>query len=396
MLFWLRWILAVLFIAHVVTVQAKTIENKISVAIGVENYNFQPIFDQFTKQTGIKVEILGFENNELKSQLLQKATSSSLPDAVIVPSDFLGLESLDFSTIPDEWLSSELNRDAVASAKHNGEIKGVPFIFGNHLLLYYHKKWVKQPPKNWHEIMALRSSIPINIDLLAWNYFEMYWFAAFYNAHNSPLLKNSQANLNTKEMVQSIKKYKQLRESVNLDRDCDYTCMVNKFENGKVAMAINGSWIFKQWITNKSGEIGVVQLPNIDGMPMRSFYSPHVVAFPNNRINSTQHAKLKALSVFIQSKAVQLQAWNQLSTLPVRQDALDNLAMKENSLKLLISGLEHSKPLPNDMAMAYIWEAMLKGITRFESGIMNAEQAANYMQYIADKSIEHASQKYSD
>jgi maltose-binding protein MalE len=177
--------------------------------------------------------------------------------------------------------------------------------------------------------------------------------------------------------------------------NCNYACMTSSFESETSVMAINGTWIFDKWLALLGEDLGVVALPSLEGRPMRPYYSSHVLAFPNNSLDGAKRSDIKKLSQFIQSEAVQKQVWSQLKALPVRDDVLDTLAHAQPDVVTLMAGLKYALPMPNDIEMAYVWEAMLKGITRYEAGIMSSIQAADYMQYIANKSITHAQQKYS-
>jgi maltose-binding protein MalE len=370
-------------------------EKTISIAVGIENYNFKPLFEEFTAKTGIAVEQLVFDNNDLKSQLLQKANAAALPDVVIMPSDYLGLEQLNFSTVPNDWIDQRVNEKAKRSVYINGHHEGIPFIFGNHLMLYYNKKWVKSAPQTWDDILRLANRIPKSKSVISWNYLEMYWYITFYNKYEQAVIVNNKANLNTPEMVASIDLYKKLRQDVGMSTDCNYTCMTSGFESGATVMSINGTWIFDKWKSLLGDDLGLVTLPSIDGKPLRPYYAPHVLAFPNNGIKGEKKPSLQKLSLFMQTEAVQVKLWQQLKTLPVRNDVLEKLMQTEPDIKLLMSGLQHAIPMPNDPAMAYIWEALLKGITRYEAGIVTSSQAADYMQYIANKSISNAKQKHS-
>lgn len=73
---------------HSGAIQAKA-NVSIDIAVGLENFDFQPLFEEFSAQTGIKINILAFNNNQLKSELLQYADAMQLPDAVIIPSDYM-------------------------------------------------------------------------------------------------------------------------------------------------------------------------------------------------------------------------------------------------------------------------------------------------------------------
>ena len=102
----------------------------------MENYDFQPFFNQFTAETGIKVNILAFNNNQLKSELVLYAETAQLPDAVIVPSDYLGLTELDYSNVPQRWYKPDISNHILQSAQVKGVPKGIPIMYGNHLVLW--------------------------------------------------------------------------------------------------------------------------------------------------------------------------------------------------------------------------------------------------------------------
>jgi maltose-binding protein MalE len=78
----------------------------------------------------------------------------------------------------------------------------------------------------------------------------------------------------------------------------------------------------------------------------------------------------------------------QLNDLPVHNKILAKIRQSDNQyLKIIIKALDQSVAMPTNQNMAIIWEAMLKGFTRYGSGAMNAEKASIYMQKIAERSI---------
>ncbi|MFC6271974.1 extracellular solute-binding protein [Pseudoalteromonas fenneropenaei] len=390
------FLFSLILICNIMVGSAQAQQN-ISVAVGMENYDFTPFFAEFTKKTNITVDLLAFANNDLKSELLQQATQDGLPDVIIVPSDYMGLDFLNLSEVPATWLSTKLTPAVRHNSQVNGVYKGVPLLFGNHLLLYYNKKLLTNPPVAWQDFAALKQNIGTDTELIAWNYLEMFWFAAFHNTFGTPLIANGKANLNSPQMVATLKWYKQLRDQLNLDTDCNYTCVNQKFEGGKLAMVINGTWIFNRYGEALGDQLGVAVLPKYHEHPMSPFYSAHVMAFPNQGLTGAKSSALKKLVEFIQSQPLQKQVWQKLQSLPTLDselNALDKTSQQHNNRNLhhMIKALESATAMPNDPEMAYIWEAMLKGVTRYLADVFDAEQAAQYMQYTAEKSIEHAKQ----
>ena len=79
-------------------------------------------------------------------------------------------------------------------------------------------------------------------------------------------------------------------------------------------------------------------------------------------------------------------AWNITSKRTSLARLLDS---SDPHLLTLISALAYTTPLPNDPIMAYVWEAMLKGVTRYLAGVYGVEETTKYMQFIINKSIKN-------
>ncbi|QTL34905.1 sugar ABC transporter substrate-binding protein [Pseudoalteromonas viridis] len=366
-------------------------QKSLTIAIGLENYDFKPLFAQFTKKTGIGVKVVEFENNSLKSELLLRASNNALPDGIIVPADYMGLTALNLSEVPDDWLSTHLIEQVRMNIRANGTTQGVPIVFGNHLMLYYNRALVSEPARSWQQLRTQQQKLGVNI---SWNYYEMYWYRAFLGTFGTSLIVDGNANLDTPAMVNGLRWYKSLKDEIWLDVECDYDCTVNQFLSGEVAYTINGSWMFQRFSEHFGDKLGVAQLPSLRGEPMRSYFSSHVMAFPDNALSGSKSAELRTLSEFLQSLPVQSNLWSSINALPVDKRALDMLKIQGiRQVEALIATLEYAQPMPNEAQMAFVWEAMLKGLTRHLAGVLDEHQAAHFMQHIVEKSISYEQEK---
>ena len=369
---------------------------ELTIAYGLENYNFQQIFDDFSTQSNIRLSVKNFSNNELKSALLQSANMSQLPDIVIVPSDFIGLTELGFSTIPDQWLSPELTPESLQSAKVKGEYKGIPIIYGNHLLLYFNKSLIPEPANNWSSLIKQKSTLPNGVELIGWNYYEMYWFVPFLGTFGEFPYVDNKVNLETEGMAKALAWYRELADTKVVDKRCDYACNSAAFTSGKLAYTINGSWAFNQFSDELKADLGIALLPQYQGQKMKPYFSSHVIAFPNNGISKdpVKAHKLREFAEYFQQNQAQMAIWSQLRSLPTNGTIIAKLvADTDPNLKVLFAQLNESEPMPNDRNMAIVWEAMLKGVNRYLADIFDNKKAAEYMQYITNKSISHDQQK---
>jgi len=383
-------LLLCLLLNCLVVFQSKSQE--LTLAYALENYNFQKIFDDFSEKTHVQLKIKNFKNNELKSALIQGANMRQLPDIVIVPSDFVGLSELGFSTIPESWLVPELSTESLQSAKVAGDYKGIPIIFGNHLLLYYNKSLVQTPATDWQTLIQQKQSLPENTTLIGWNYYEMYWFIPFLGAFGEFPYVDGKVNLNTAGMKQALSWYKQLADDKIVDKLCDYECNLNAFISEQQAYTINGSWAFNHFKEKLGDNLGIAMLPQYKGKQMRPYFSSHVIAFPNHSLESSteKKAKLKKFAEFFQQKRAQAAIWHQLKSIPTNKQIISELTNKADpNLQVIFQQLAQSEPMPNERNMAIIWEAMLKGVNRYSADIFDNHKAAEYMQYITERSMQN-------
>ncbi|WP_242441654.1 sugar ABC transporter substrate-binding protein [Pseudoalteromonas piscicida] len=356
----------------------------IDIAVGLENFDFQPLFEEFSAKTGIKVNILAFNNNQLKSELLLYADALQLPDAVIIPSDYMGLSELQFSVVPPSWLSNKLAPKVVENSKVNGELKGVPIMFGNHLIQYYNRTLTQHPITDLQSYVQQTHS---NEAKLGWNYYEMYWFITFANSLQPNIIASGEPQLDTRAMRLALSNYQVLLNSTAIDADCAYQCLMNRFKTGKLTYFVNGIWAYRQLKDKLGDDLAVAPMPNWGNHRLTSFASSHVLSFPANAIESKQGPYLKKLVDFMQSQAIQDKLWDELNALPANGDSLQQLTERgDENLATLIASLQATYPQPNEPIMAYIWEAMLKGLTRYLGGVYSVEETTQYMQFIVTKS----------
>lgn len=366
----------------------------LTLAYGLENYDFSPLFKRFEQQTGIKVNVTAFKNNELKSELIQRANIEQLPDAVIVPSDFAGLKIIDVSQIPDDLLSEELEDVALGSSKVNGVSRGIPIIFGNHLVLYYNKSFISEPATNWESLLAQKETLSGNTSLIGWNYMEMYWLIPFLGAFDSFPFLNNQVMLNTPGMVQALQWYRSFLDKKLVEQNCDHDCSMEKFKNRRLAYLINGTWAFRALSEELGSDLGVALLPDLQNQKMKTYFSSHLLAFPDNGLEGVKKERLIKLAKFMQSQEAQKMIWSELKSIPTNRFVLNTLKSSSNkNVANMLKQLNFAEPMPNEHNMAIIWEAMLKGFNRYLAGVFNAQSAAEYMQYVAKKSIEHVEEK---
>ncbi len=142
------WVFGLLFFWHLYAPAAIAHPQQITIAFSLENYDFSQFFGEFTGQTGIDVGFAKVSTSDMKMEVLTMADRRSLPDAIIIPGDMLGLDVAAYSEVPDAWITSGLEQDKKALGMVDGQLVGIPLIAGNHLVLYYNKSLVEAPAQN--------------------------------------------------------------------------------------------------------------------------------------------------------------------------------------------------------------------------------------------------------
>jgi maltose-binding protein MalE len=352
-----------------------------------ENREFGQLLTAFTEQTGITLDIIWMDQADLKSRIINIGQLEQVPDMIIAPSDNIGLKDYGlFSDVPKELIASDLLPESLATVTLNNQQFGVPIIHGNHLLLYYNKKLVQHPPSSWKQLVDYRSKLPSSVELIGWSFMEMYWFVPFITAFGEPPLIDNQPNLNTKAVQRALTFVWQEAQEGVVNSECSYACVVKKFQQQQLAFTINGIWAYKQFKRSLGDSLGIAQLPKIEGKPMRSYSSSIVAMFPKHSLTGRNQESLRKLLLFLQSPEFQRSLWYRLNELPALQTAFDDIKQQTDSdIEQLLLTLETTLPLSSHKNMSVVWEALLKGYTRFGSGAWDAERATAYMQRIAER-----------
>lgn len=359
----------------------------ITLAFSLEDYDMSHFFDEFKERSGVDLRFAQIETSDLKMEILTRADARSLPDAIIVPGDLLGLKVGSFSDVPEQWVSRQISARNRQHGMVSGKLKGIPLIAGNHLVLYYNKKLIKNPARNWEILKTQKSQLPVGKQLIAWSYNEMFWIIPFLGAYDAYPFKNGKVSLNGDGIVQAFEFYKDLAKSGYVQHQCHYQCAFDKFVAGNLAYTINGSWSLGGFNKALGDDLGILALPEIGARQMRPYSSVHALAFPNNSVSTEKREGLKKFAEYMQSETVQQRIWDELNGLPVHTRVMEKIKLSGNyNLRSLLAQLESSEPMPNEAEMAIVWEALLMGFSRFQGDAMTAQQASEYMQYIAEKS----------
>ena len=355
--------------------------------------NFGQILSEFGQQQGVKIKSEFKEQNDLKSSMMGLMEANTAPDAIIMPSDHVGLHGfIRYSEIDRQLFPAAISERIWGSGFSDGKLYGVPLIQGNHLMLFYNKSLIKEPAADWTAMLAHKSELEAKgLSTIAWSFDEAYWFLPFLGAYGGWPLNNGKVELNTPAMAAALDFYKSLRLKSLPYPDCSYQCAVDLFKSGKVAYTINGDWIGKEFQQALGDNLGVSAIPSAEGKKMLPTFSTHVIAFPNNSLTGPKRATLIALANYLQDAKIQRHIWDLSGAIPVEESAFAYAqANAQGYLKKTIELMADTKPLPADKEMTFIWDAIGKGYLRHREGALDGNAAARYMQQLAERHIRNA------
>ncbi|MGK5092299.1 extracellular solute-binding protein [Deltaproteobacteria bacterium TL4] len=340
-------------------------------------------FDQ-DQQTSVKLEHI--VTDDMKTSLIKGALQKQLPHLALVPSDYLGLYAqMGLSEIPSTLKNSQIDKQTYATVSIRDKMYGVPILGGNHLMLFYNKKFVKTPVTTWEELLAQKDVLEKQkVKPVGWNYGEMYWFAGFIGAFGGWPVEQGKLTLDTPAVQNALIAYKSFVDQGLVPGDCNYDCNSKRFYQEEFAYALNGEWAYAEAQKALGANFGVSLIPSLGDKRVTPMFSTHALIFPGQSLQGHQRALLEKLITFMQSKNVQQRWYQKTGRIPVHQEVLTEFKKQADfNQQQMFEQLAVARAMPSDPEMAFAWEGMRKGFQRFMAGNASAQEATAFMQKAA-------------
>jgi multiple sugar transport system substrate-binding protein len=331
-----------------------------------------PVLQDFTAQTGIKVNLEAISWNDLQTRIQTAITSGQGPDVLNIGNTWgvslqatgglmeFGDQEMQAIGGADKFVPSALATGGAAGTKPTS----VP-LYGLAYGLYYNKAMFKeagvQPPTTWEEMVSAAKKLTkpedkvYGMSLAAGSYTENNHFAFINASQNGAELFDAEGKptFTTDGMVKGIKRYLDLMQTDKVVNPSDSQYdngvkSVSAFANKKAAMIINQNNADATIESNgmKSSEYGVVPFPAPAGAadPVAS----HVAGINIAVMKSTEH-KDQALQFvkYMTSPPVQEKLGKPYASLPVLKDGKATFTDNAAELKTFTDVYNNrSKPLP--------------------------------------------------
>lgn len=349
----------------------------------------QAICREFTRETGIPIDVSWISQSEYRTTLLRHAHDGELPDVALVPGDFLSMRSeLQLSALPSALQSSAILPGALAAGRLEGQAYGAPVVWGNHLMLAYNRDFVSQPARNFAELEQQHQQLrQRGVRTLALNFGEMYSLVPFLTAFGGwPLDDKGMIRLDGEPMHNALDFYFSLAERGVILRECRSNCVPERFARGEFAYAIAGDWDLRSLAQQMGSRLGIARLPNIGKTAPVSMFSANVLVFPGRSLQGQKGEQLRRFLTWMQSPATQRRWAKEARLFPVhRQVFRETIRKADGNLAASLEQLRASRVMPNDRNMSFAWEGMAKGFSAMYNGRVDAAGAAALMQQHAER-----------
>ncbi|MEZ9588877.1 maltose/maltodextrin-binding protein [Vibrio cyclitrophicus] len=357
-----------------------TCASTLEIWAGINYETADYVKEHIESMTEYYVEIRPFNVNSIRSELLVADPRDNIfPDAIWVPSDFLGLsEYIDLATLPENWVNtSRYEKKALDAVLIDGELKALPVGIGNQIVLYSNKP--QSQVITWESLIQ-RSADTKQVSLLFPNP-NMYFYLAFYQLFSKNLL--SAQNVNGKGLVSVFEFIEMLEKTNTIERSCDEVCARQQFINGEVEFLIDGDWAFSELDSAFGEALHVNSLPTYQGRSMSSFSGAKVFAITKKGMeNPEKREALKEVVEYLQSNRFTYLAHSNAMISPFSEVNQRRVKEGNHTFSNMYDEFQSSQMMSSDYRMAIVWEASARAYERFKSGMPKGELHKFYDEFV--------------
>lgn len=324
------------------------------------------------------------------------STGSGLPDFFLGPNDAFGAYVDSGLLRPlDNMFDMSLYPFNLGAAQIAGVTYGVPTHVGNHLMLMYNKSLVESPPNTWDDLFSIVYAIEVanpSIQGFAYNENEPYWLLPFVYGFEGSIFDeegsfalDTDAWVNAYQFVHDLKFVKKV-----IPTECDYDCANNGFQNGTIAMILNGDWALGEYLDTQispalgRANLGLAPLPLLpnDNRP-RPFTSGKSISIPT----TTDDAKLQEIIAFVTLLTTNPDIVTRLTSNTVRLPAIAGVQLDDPLLQESAAVLATGIGMPATNSMLCVWDSIRPQLEGVMSDTITPSAAAAQTQAGAEACV---------
>lgn len=285
---------------------------------------------------------------------------------------------------------------SVEGVSRGNKVWGVPFSAGLHLLLYYNKELVEEPPQDTATMIVMAQELTSGERYgLAMNYRDPLWLVPWLSGFGGWLVdEDGQPTLDTAAMVEALHFLHELKfEHEVLPPEADYDLADGLFREGKAAMLVNGHWALAGYREMEELEWGVAPLPTVTETGLSP--SPLVAGQYFVIGADLSEQKLEAVRLLVEymtSSQRQLEWMRQFNTLPTSKEALDDESVHSDPLgQVSVAQMLAGRGASLRSNPTMLLEAMREPLAAVMADLMTPTEAARQMQERAEEMLQEGS-----
>lgn len=330
----------------------------------VANYN--------KSQTKIQVELLPVPYDAFPDKISNAIPQGKGPDIFIFAHDRVGdwaeskvIEPVDFWV--DDKLKSRFMSQTLTPLSYRKSLYGLPMAFKT-LVLFYNKSLVPNPPKTTDELISMAKKLTNKAQKtygLCYENTDFHRHSAWLYGFGGAVFDGAgKVTLNTPAAISSFQFAQDLRNKHKVvPEEITSTLQTSLFNEGKVAMVINGPWF--------TGEIkpglnyAVATLPTISAtnQPARPFMGSEAIMMSAK--SSKKEAAFEVMTYLTDTEAskIRMQVGKQtVATVKAYEGVTDP------SVKVFQAQLINSVAMPNTPQMLMVWSPAATALNKVVSG----------------------------
>lgn len=363
---------------------------------GPETEFLNAVKGQFTKSTGIEVEVVGIDQLAQAAKLALDGPAGKGADIVVWPHDRLG-QAVEEGIIAPLSLSKDFwaqyTDQTIAAMTYKGKIYGVPYSLETPALIY-NKKLLPVVPNTMDALFTVAKEKTkggkYGFLYVSTDFYFSYAFLGGYGGYVFKQTKDgldvNNIGLANKGSIDGANLIKKFRTTGLIPEGTDYGVMDGLFKEGKVAAIINGPWSFAEYKKAKI-DYGIAPLPKLsNGKYPQTFIGVkgyYVSAFSKNK-----DAAIKFIQ-FLTSKEMSWKHHQMNAIIPTHKAVLDMPEFKQNKdLVAFATQASRGIPMPNCPEMGQIWDPMKNAITYILNGQATPQAALQQAVEIIQENIE--------
>ncbi len=353
---------------------------------GAEKAAFEKVVEMFQKTPaakGQKVSTLAIPYDAYADKISAAVPRGKGPDVFIYAQDRLGgwieagktVEPIDFFV--DKPVKDRLLPGMLDAMTYKGGIYGLPISYKMPTLIY-NKDLVKVPPKTSGEMVKLAKTLT-NAGSgrygLAYWYTNFYFHSALMNAFGGAVFdREGKLVINSPATVASLNQMMAWYKTDGiLPTEPSEALIASMFNEGKVAMVINGPWFVGD--IDKKINVGLAPLPVLDAAkkPMRPWMTiegAYVAA------SSTKKELAYELAKYLTTEEAGLVLALEGRQLHTNKAIYANPKVSADPvLKAFREQLDNAEPMPNRPEMTMVWTPATTAMNKIVKGNASVEAA---------------------